>query len=282
MEKVKNITYNKEYRNYKINNGIKKDFGCYKKTLNQIIDQVEYESLNHSKALHVRLDIRNPIETDKTIERKDMTRILENTKRAIESKYKDAKNKPDLNWVWATEKEGIDEKPHFHLFASVNGNLIQNGYSIMSELNDSVKKFLKTENEGLVEYSESNGKYGVRVDRNSPDFQEKMAEAVYAGSYLAKINTKENRPKGARVSSASRLPEDWRKQKRSYKINEPAIEKNKIDDKDIIQPEEQGYLEYGYKECFDAPPDEAWNNKRRDDFDISCPPDSYEIDTDYE
>lgn len=198
----------KTYRDYPINNGKKKDFECYKKTLDQVIDQVEYTSANHSKALFTRLDIRNDRDLDNKIMRKDMPRVCENAKRAIERKYKNSPNKPDVTITWATEKDGDD--PHYHLVIGVNGNAIKNGYSILETMNDVVKKYLNTDKNGLVEYCKSNGKYGKMVDRNSPKFTDQLNDVIYAASYLAKTNTKENRPKGARVSSTSRLPNGWK------------------------------------------------------------------------
>lgn len=208
MSKEQGITDAKSYRSYPINNGIKKDFTCYTKTLDQVIDQVEYAVTKHSKALFTRLDIRNEAYSKNQLTRKDMTRIIENSKRAIERKYKNSPNKPDMNITWTTENDG--EKPHFHLFISVNANAIQNGYAIKDTINQVVKKYLETDNDGLVEYCQSNGKYGKRIDRNASDFYERMDEAVYMASYLAKTNTKDNKQKGARVSSTSRLPKDWK------------------------------------------------------------------------
>lgn len=201
-------TNDKTYRNYPINNGNKKEYECYTKTLDQVIDQVEYISANHSKSLFTRLDIRNDGELNNKIQRDDMTRICENIKRAIGRKYKASPNKPDLTITWTTEKDGVN--PHYHCLIGVNGNAIQNGYSIKEIVNKIVKKHLKTDKDGLVEFCKSNGRYGKIVDRNSSEFRKQLDDVIYAGSYLAKTNTKESRPKGARVSSTSRLPNDWK------------------------------------------------------------------------
>lgn len=209
MKSKNRIIKDKQYRGYNIPNGEYRNCNYNTITMDQIIDQTEYESHKHSKSLHIRLDIRNQVDGEEYIGRKDMTRILESTKRNIERKY-GSKNKPEMNYVWTTEKEEKPEKCHFHLLVTVNGNAIQNGYAVMDELNKAVMKHIHTENSGLVEFCKSNGKYGNMVNRNADNFEEKIAEVVGIGSYLAKTNTKENRPKGARVSSASKLPKDWR------------------------------------------------------------------------
>lgn len=251
MTKPNDITQEKEYRSYPINNGEKKNFSCYKRTLDQVIDQVEYSLTKHSKTLFTRLDIRNDSDSEKTITRKDMTRIAENTKRAIERKYKASPNKPDMNITWAAENDG--DKPHFHLFVSVNGNAIQNAYAIHDAVNQVVKKHLGTEKDGLVEYCKSNNKYGKMVDRNSTDFHQQMDESVYMGSYLAKTHTKENKPKGARVSSTSRVPQDWRESPTYQEImnrKNPAIEADNYT-QNTTEPEVNEELQQ-FNEAFSA------------------------------
>ncbi len=86
-----------------------------------------------------------------------------------------------------------------------NGNAIQNSYSIYAKLNKQVKNKLGTDNDGLVHFSESNGKKGIMIDRNSNDFEQQKHNAVYTGSYLAKTRSKEHNPKGSRVSSSSMI-----------------------------------------------------------------------------
>lgn len=208
MINSKGMTSDKEYRSYPINNGNKKDFICYEKTLNQVIDQVEYMSSKHSKVLCVRCDIRNDRDLENKIMRRDMTRITENVKRAIERKYKDSPNKPELTVTWTTENDGTS--PHYHCLFAVNGNAIQNGHAIHDALNKAVQHHLETDKKGLVEFCKSNEQFGKMIDRNSPDFVKQIENAVYMGSYLAKTHTKENRPKGARISSTSRLPSGWK------------------------------------------------------------------------
>lgn len=208
-------TDEKQYRGYSINNGKKRDFSCYTKTLEQVVNVTEYMVSHHSKTLFVRLDVRNDAESERILGRKDMTRIIENVERSIERKYQDP-NSPDVNVVWTTENESTI--PHFHLYFAVNGNAIQNGYTLLHEMNEAVKKRLGSDNNGLVEFCNSNGKVGIMVNRQSENLHSDIEKAVYAGSYLAKTRSKENRQKGARVSSASRLPSGWRDSVKYHEI----------------------------------------------------------------
>lgn len=197
-------TTSNTYRGYSINIGKDNNLPCSTKCLDQLIDTVEYMTENHSKILAVRADIHSELDSEKVLTRRDVTRVIENTKRNINSKFKDSKNNPDIKFIVTTEQTSPEANPHYHVMAFANGNAIQNGYSIFSELNKQVKNKLDTDNDGLVHFSESNGNTGIMINRNSDDFKQQMNNTVYAGSYLAKTKSKKHNPKGSRVSSSSR------------------------------------------------------------------------------
>lgn len=197
-------TTSNTYRGYSINTGKGSNLPCSTKCLDQLIDTVEYMSENHSRVLAVRADVRSEQDSERVLTRRDITRVIENTKRNINSKFKDSKNKPDIKFITTTEQTSPEANPHYHVMAFANGNAIQNGYSIYAELNNQVKNKLCTDNDGLVHFSGSNGQQGIMIDRNSDDFEQQMNNVVYAGSYLAKTKSKEHNPKGSRVSSSSR------------------------------------------------------------------------------
>ncbi|MTJ92340.1 MAG: inovirus Gp2 family protein [Desulfovibrio sp.] len=200
-----NTTTSNTYRGYTINTGKNNNLPCSTKPLDQIINTVEYMTDNHSKVLALRADIHSEQDTERVLTRREVTRVIENTKRNINSRFKDSKNQPDLKFIVTTEQTSLEAKPHFHVMALANGNAIQNGYSVYAELNKQVKNKLGTDNDGLVHFSESNGQKGIMIDRNADDFEQKKNNTVYSGSYLAKTRTKEHNPKGSRVSSSSRV-----------------------------------------------------------------------------
>lgn len=209
------ITNNNNFRGYTLQENNK--YNYYTITLDQITNQVEYSISAHSKVLFMRMDIHNPQVTNKKqIQRKDMTRILENTKRIINKRYKESKNKPDMQYTWTSENDGKDHKtPHYHLAISVNGNAVKNCQPVFEALNKATMKHLGTTNPGLVHYSKGEDMYygGFGIDRNAPDFKKNVDKAVKLGSYLAKTHTKEDRPKGSRISSSSKLPKGWETKK---------------------------------------------------------------------
>ena len=198
-------TEDSTYRSFMINTGTSKRLPCNKLTLDQIIDRIEHMTAAHSKTLCIRLDIMNAADGYTVLERYHITRVLEETIRHLESKLRYSRNKLDIHYVWTTEQTKETEHPHYHCFILVNGNAIQNGYSVKEALNRYVMKWQRTEKQGLVHFSESNGPMGIMINRNAPDYERRKAEAVYAGSYLAKTRTKEHNRKGQRFSSASRM-----------------------------------------------------------------------------
>ena len=219
---AKDTTTGRKYRGYTINNGQDGNLHCHIKTLDQIIDTVEHMTAEHSRVLSVRLDIQNTAigclwnngqEIDYALDSKDMTRIIESATRTLNSKSKNGKNDPDVHWVWTAEKTSPDDKPHFHVNAFVNGNAIHNGYSVKEAVSRAVKNKLQNANntpnesyDGLVNFSGSNGAKGKLIERNSPEVEQQINDVVFAGSYLAKVRTKEFNPKGSRVSSCTRIP----------------------------------------------------------------------------
>ncbi|WP_165076001.1 MULTISPECIES: inovirus-type Gp2 protein [unclassified Desulfovibrio] len=201
-------TIEETYRGYRINTGENNNLPCNIKTLDQYIDILEYMEKMHSRVLSVRLDIHTPIDSEVPL-RKKMTRILESTKRNLESKN-NSNNKVDMHYVWTAERTAQAAKEHVHLDILVNGNITKNGYGIFKTLEKVVKRQIPDANDGLVEFCKSNGEKGIFIDRNDPHVEDKRNEATYAASYLAKASSKEYKAKGARFSSASRLPSNWR------------------------------------------------------------------------
>lgn len=192
------------YRGYKINCGEEGKSSCNKLTLDQCIDRMEYMISKHSKVQVVRLDLHQPIDSDKPL-RKEMTRIIEKANRTLNAKSKGNPNKIDMHYIWRAEQNG-SEHEHVHAVIMANGNAIQNGYSLWDSFNEALKSQYNTNKDGLVEFCESNDKYGKRIERGSDELKKQMDEASYQMSYIAKGKYDKNRPKGGRISSASRLP----------------------------------------------------------------------------
>ena len=54
---LKETTNERTYRGFKVNSGNSKEHACFTKTLDQIVDTIEYMLSRHSKVISVRIDI---------------------------------------------------------------------------------------------------------------------------------------------------------------------------------------------------------------------------------
>lgn len=85
----------------------------------------------------------NGQEIDYTLDSKDMTRIIESATRTLNSKSKDGKNDPDVRGYGQQKNHQMTN--HFHVNAFVNGNAIQNGYSVKEAVVGQSKTNCKTQ-----------------------------------------------------------------------------------------------------------------------------------------
>ena len=202
---LKKTTNESTYRGFKVNSGNSKEHACFTKTLDQIVDTIEYMLSRHSKVISVRIDIQSARHTKTPLTSMDITRIIESAVRTLDAKASKGKNDPDIHYVWTSEKTTPDDTPHFHLNFFANANAIQNGYAFKDAISIAVKRRLQTTYDGLVNFSDSNGTKGKLIERNSPDVYAQIDAVVYAASYLAKARSKEFNPKWSRVSSCTRI-----------------------------------------------------------------------------
>lgn len=201
--KYSNKISDKIYMGYTINNGNIHDYTCDKNSLDKIIDTVEIMSERHSKVHITRLDVRLPQGENIQDPSRKLTRAIEATVRETNRKLKDSPHDPDIQYMRTTEQTSEDKHPHYHLAIFANGNAIQNGYRFLHSLERHVKRLFDTEQDGLVHFSQSNGKKGIMIDRNASNVQEQINNAVYILSYLAKTRDKEHTQKGTHTFSCS-------------------------------------------------------------------------------
>lgn len=200
--------FDSSYRGYEINNPSYSK-GCYKKSLDMCIDTIEEKTEKHSKVLITRIDIRKPKEIEFDNGERKVTRIIEAVKREQERKFKNSQNSLDMTILRSTERKSSIGNTHDHLLIAVNGNYIQNTYPLFQSIERHAERIFKidknsSENHGLVEHCKKIGNKGLMINRNSLDFEEAKANAVYAASYLAKVHTKENTPKGTHKMTVSK------------------------------------------------------------------------------
>ncbi|MBR4605388.1 MAG: inovirus-type Gp2 protein [Lachnospiraceae bacterium] len=202
--KNKDITYTDTYRGYQINRSHKNDQGTYISSLDKIIDITEEYISNHNKIIVDREDVRIPQDSHIENTQQCMTRIIESFKREMERKTKNSPHNLDLSIIRTTEQSSDAIHSHAHLYILANGNVVENRYRFSESLKRHAKRIFDTDKDGIVHRCESVGDKGIMIRRDSPDKDEQLAKAIYAGSYLAKVKGKEDTPKGTNRLTISR------------------------------------------------------------------------------
>ncbi|MBD5418327.1 MAG: inovirus Gp2 family protein [Desulfovibrio sp.] len=206
--KKDDIIFDSFYRGYEINNPSYSK-GCFKKSLDTCIGTIEEKTEKHNKVLITRIDIRKPKEIEFDNGERKMSRVIEAFKREQERKFENSPNCLDMTIIRSTERKSNEGNTHDHLLIAANGNCIQNAYPLFQSLERHADRIFKVdknspENGGLVERCKKMGNKGLMINRNSLDFEEAKANAVYAASYLAKVHQKENTPKGTHKITVSK------------------------------------------------------------------------------
>lgn len=209
------LTTETKFNGKSINTNAEKDQRCIKEILTPIHAHLTDMLENHNKVMAVRFDLRTPQGT-KDLINKDISRIFENMKRALDRKEYAGGHDPDLRLIGVKEDNG--NGAHYHCLALVNANAIQNQYTIHKAARKYLGKALglsEEETQGLVHNCNTNGKNGTIIKRGSTDEQKNIDEVMYQTSYLAKEKSKENTPKGQHLWVGTRVP---KKENKNNKI----------------------------------------------------------------
>lgn len=162
----------------------------------------------HSQVCVVRFDLRTPNGAEK-LNNKQVGRIFENMRRALERKEYAGGHNPDPRFIGVQENQG--NGTHYHCVAMVNGNAIQNPYTIFNAAEKYLANTLgisQEEAKGLVDYCDRHGQNGTIIKRGSSEEQEKVNQAMYQLSYPAKERGKEDIPKGQHLWVGTRVPKE--------------------------------------------------------------------------
>lgn len=108
-----------------------------------------------------------------------------------------------LKYFWIRAYSQSNSIDNYHLFLFCNGHKISNTREIIDYSNKLWIKLLKTNIENLI--SSSLGENGIILDRNSPDFIEKIEQCIFRVSYFAKRRSKNILPSKIREFGSSRV-----------------------------------------------------------------------------
>ena len=221
----KKITYNSLYKGLKINVNAEKGYGCHEQFLETYHQHLMDMCSKYSKVFQLRFDLRYPADNkfkhasytprQLSIFSENLTKDLKRN-HPIYPKGANASqplrknpNKVDPRIIKVCEIGEKSDKTHIHGLILVNGNAKKCSSDLYARIERQWANALDIEFEdakGLVNYCNSKGPNSYLLERNKPDFEEKLNSASYQASYLGKIRSKEKKEKGAWLVTASRIP----------------------------------------------------------------------------
>lgn len=196
------ITYEKTFNSHPINTDKEHGLGSYTKILRRTDNVLNSMIDDHSKVMTVRFDIRFPHNSNIENCSKLVSKFNYNLKRKLNREYISGGHKVDAKTIYV-EEQNKGKNPHYHFAVIVNANAKHKHYDIQQKANELWKYQTDSKEEGLVDFCNKH-KNGIIIDKNSDNFKEMHDKVFFQLSYLAKVNSKENRCKGSWLIRGSR------------------------------------------------------------------------------
>lgn len=161
--------------------------GLNNKIMQKTSDQLSQMLKRYSKVFAIRFDLRFCLET---YNNKMISKFRDRLNRRLSKKYK-----CDIGYVWVREQTESAETSHYHYVIFLNGHKTWKSFGfgkIIDSVCDSLNHFSPY-------YPKNNGYMIKRDDSKS------IQRVIYRLSYLAKNESKGNRPRGVSDYGTSRL-----------------------------------------------------------------------------
>lgn len=158
----------------------------------------------HGKALVVRFDMRYPVNYEKEVKHRDISRCMQK----IIQVYK--RKGFDPMYMWAREQSSSPH-PHYHCVLLLNGNRTQSPYPVFQAAERLWGSTLGVVPDGLINYC-TQGKdgtpheNGIMLRRCDANYQERTYDVQRQVSYMAKTEGKGTYNDGIRDYGMSVLP----------------------------------------------------------------------------
>ena len=199
------ITNEKEFKNLEI---LLYPSGMYVDILECQYSLMTYALQKHSKVMQVRFDLHYPSDGSIIPNDGDISTFSYNFSRRL-SRMCISSHRLDPYYLWAREMAGAIY-PHYHFLVWINANAIQHMYTIFKIATVVWDNILNANKSSLVHHclnKNRNHKYynGIIIDRNSDEYGYSLQEAFRSGSYLSKVDTKDNLNKFERKFGHSKI-----------------------------------------------------------------------------
>ena len=204
---MKRTTTESMYNNHTIMTDNARGLACDIKILNEIERQFQYAEATKSKSYFMRYDVRLPEgldHTDNGLFREFQSKFIKNrSRKGFKPQYV------------AVREQSKEKHQHYHVALWLDGQKTQNIHDHITTAERLWNKTLglpdRENGYGLIDdctKSRSGTKQinGVMLRRDDPEYASKKDDCFRRVSYLAKVNTKGNTPKGQRELFSSRIP----------------------------------------------------------------------------
>ena len=179
---------------------------CDKRILEKIEDQFNYAEQGKSKVFFMRYDARFPQD--------DCEHADNHSFRSFQANFMKNLSRKGLKPQYVAVREQSREKhQHYHVCLWLDGNKTQSTHNHIQTAERLWRSQLGLpEGQGLIDdctHSRTGTKQinGVMLRHDDPEYETKKADCFRRASYLAKIHTKGNTPKGQWEVFSSRIPE---------------------------------------------------------------------------
>ena len=179
---------------------------CDRRILEKIEDQFNHAEQEKSKVFFMRYDARFPQD--------DCEHADNRSFRSFQANFMKNLSRKGLKPQYVAVREQSREKhQHYHVCLWLDGNKTQSTYNHIQTAERLWRSQLGLpEGQGLIDdctHSRTGTKQinGVMLRHDDPEYETKKADCFRRASYLAKINTKGNTPKGQWEVFSSRISE---------------------------------------------------------------------------
>jgi len=206
---MKRTTTESTYNNHTIMTNKERGLACDIKILDEIERQFQHAEATKSKIYFQRMDLRLPEGHEHT--NNDLFR-------EFQSKFIKNRSRKGLKPQYVAVREQSREKhQHYHIALWLDGQKTQNIHDHIATAERLWNKTLglpeRPNGYGLVDDCTKNRAgqkqvNGVMLRKDDPNYESKKDNCFRRASYLAKVNTKGNAPKGQRELFSSRIPKE--------------------------------------------------------------------------
>lgn len=201
---MRKITFEPQYGPYMVN---QRHGGCYVEIVDRIMQLTEWMTGHYARTFMMHFILRYP--GNKPVPPKNDD-VMNFCRRFVY--FFSRKNIP-VNYLWVRE-ESDPGRHNYHQMVFTDGSKKYSAREFLERADIEWSRAIQDNTPHLIQHCtrspqfyeygfKRNPRDGLMIDRYTPHFQAAVNEAVYWGSYLAKVRSKENNPPGLRTWNSS-------------------------------------------------------------------------------